>query len=172
MGEGDVTAGLEDPKAGYPTVFYQNPFYHSLFGFFGVDVPSKRLRFHIDHAAEVVTLTQPQSGRQFEAYVRESLTPEPGWPLSGRLLLAMSVTLPLASFEAKDVDNIAKSVLDALKGVVYEDDRQVVSLFVSKSQGELGSFFVGIRSLGVDETSWYFPSLYSDTPYPGQVRRQ
>jgi len=37
-----------------------------------------------------------------------------------------------------DIDNIAKSVLDALNGVAYKDDAQVVSLNVSKywTQGE------------------------------------
>lgn len=31
-----------------------------------------------------------------------------------------------------DADNIAKSVLDALNGIAYKDDSQVVSLFVEK----------------------------------------
>ena len=31
-----------------------------------------------------------------------------------------------------DADNLAKSVLDALNGVAYKDDSQVVSLFVEK----------------------------------------
>lgn len=31
-----------------------------------------------------------------------------------------------------DVDNLAKFVLDSLNGVVYEDDRQVSSLHVTK----------------------------------------
>lgn len=34
--------------------------------------------------------------------------------------------------KAPDVDNIAKLVLDALNGVAYIDDRQVVSLFCEK----------------------------------------
>jgi crossover junction endodeoxyribonuclease RusA len=31
-----------------------------------------------------------------------------------------------------DVDNVAKSVLDGLNGVAYEDDNQVVELLVRK----------------------------------------
>ncbi len=152
-------------------VFYQNPFYQSLFGFIGVNVPSKRIHFHVDRAAEVVTITQSQSGAQFEASVRESLTPEAGWPLKGRVLLAIGMVLPAESYRLKDVDNIAKSVLDALKGLVYDDDRQVASMFVSKAVGEEAQLFVGVRSLNEGEPAWCFPSLYSSTPYPGQTAR-
>ena len=34
-----------------------------------------------------------------------------------------------------DVDNVAKAVLDALNGVCYADDKQVVQLIVSKEYG-------------------------------------
>lgn len=34
-----------------------------------------------------------------------------------------------------DVDNIAKSILDALNGFAYEDDCQVVKLMISKKYG-------------------------------------
>ena len=32
----------------------------------------------------------------------------------------------------KDLDNIAKTVLDALNGIAYKDDKQVIELYVSK----------------------------------------
>lgn len=35
----------------------------------------------------------------------------------------------------KDVDNLAKSVLDALNGLAFIDDRQVVELYVKKEYG-------------------------------------
>jgi Holliday junction resolvase RusA-like endonuclease len=31
-----------------------------------------------------------------------------------------------------DLDNLAKSVLDALNGVIYQDDSQIVSLHMTK----------------------------------------
>lgn len=34
-----------------------------------------------------------------------------------------------------DLDNIAKSILDALNGLVYEDDSQVTMLMISKQYG-------------------------------------
>jgi len=43
-----------------------------------------------------------------------------------------------------DVDNIAKTVLDGMNGVVYEDDAQVTYLKVSKKYAEEGSVTVWI----------------------------
>lgn len=34
-----------------------------------------------------------------------------------------------------DLDNIAKSILDALNGIIYEDDAQVTMLMISKQYG-------------------------------------
>jgi Holliday junction resolvase RusA-like endonuclease len=158
-----------DPKPKW--VFYQNPFYHFLFGFFGVEVPSKRTRLEIDREKGRAVFWQSESGQRFEALVRERLSPDAKWPLQGPVLLAIRMGLPSDSFYAKDIDNIAKSILDALKGLVFEDDRQVVSLYVAKHVTDKSSFFVGVRQLEAGEPTWHFPSLYSEEPYPGQVRR-
>lgn len=44
----------------------------------------------------------------------------------------VSVTINVFVRRKMDVDNIAKSVLDGLNGVAYEDDDQVVELLVRK----------------------------------------
>ena len=36
-----------------------------------------------------------------------------------------------------DTDNIAKSILDALNGIAYKDDKQVVTLSVKKRYDEV-----------------------------------
>lgn len=36
----------------------------------------------------------------------------------------------------RDVDNLAKSIMDGMTGIVYKDDAQIVSLSVSKRYGE------------------------------------
>lgn len=43
-----------------------------------------------------------------------------------------------------DCDNIGKAVLDALNGVAYYDDKQVVRLCVGKRYGEIGRLSVQI----------------------------
>lgn len=46
-----------------------------------------------------------------------------------------------------DTDNIAKAVLDALNGIAYKDDSQVVELSVRKRYGEIGNVSVRIEDL-------------------------
>lgn len=46
-----------------------------------------------------------------------------------------------------DCDNIAKSVLDALNGVAFADDSQVVSLAVVKKRAPTASVFVSMAQV-------------------------
>ena len=46
-----------------------------------------------------------------------------------------------------DCDNIAKAVLDALNGVVWKDDKQVVGLLVFKTYGEEDKINIEIREV-------------------------
>lgn len=46
-----------------------------------------------------------------------------------------------------DADNIAKIVLDALNGVAYTDDTQVVNLSVQKRYGEVAEVKVEITEV-------------------------
>jgi Holliday junction resolvase RusA-like endonuclease len=50
-----------------------------------------------------------------------------------------------------DCDNIAKTILDALNGIAYKDDSQIVSLHVYKVYGEAGKVEVILRRMKVDE---------------------
>ncbi len=43
-----------------------------------------------------------------------------------------------------DIDNIAKTILDALNGVAYEDDKQVTYLSISKIYGNEDIVFVSV----------------------------
>jgi Holliday junction resolvase RusA-like endonuclease len=54
------------------------------------------------------------------------------WPKKKQLLAEEGKLLPT---NRPDVDNYAKAIKDALSGVVYEDDSQVVRLTVSKQYG-------------------------------------
>lgn len=49
-----------------------------------------------------------------------------------------------------DTDNLGKSVLDALNGVAYEDDKQVVSLRVRKYYGRIPKVIIKIKEIEVD----------------------
>lgn len=44
-----------------------------------------------------------------------------------------------------DIDNIAKVILDALNGVLYADDSQIIELNISKQYGETPSVVVNVK---------------------------
>ena len=46
-----------------------------------------------------------------------------------------------------DVDNLAKAIMDAINGVAYEDDRQVIELNVRKQYGEKDAIHIKIKEV-------------------------
>ena len=50
--------------------------------------------------------------------------------LTGELSVSMTFMLP--DRRKRDLDNLSKGVLDAMNGVVFEDDRQVIELHLRK----------------------------------------
>ena len=45
-----------------------------------------------------------------------------------------------------DTDNIAKTILDSLNGIAFEDDKQVVALLVKKIYGEEAKVVVSLKN--------------------------
>ena len=50
-------------------------------------------------------------------------------------------------FVRPDLDKLCRAVLDALTGIAYKDDQQVVSLFATKSYGERAGVFILLTEL-------------------------
>ena len=46
-----------------------------------------------------------------------------------------------------DLDNLAKAILDAIKGYVFHDDAQVARLLVERSEGERERIVVRVKAL-------------------------
>lgn len=69
------------------------------------------------------------------------------WPQLVEVTLSISITE--SRFKEVDVDNLAKTVLDALKGVAFEDDAQVSTLICMKEIHPLkvNGIFIGITKL-------------------------
>ena len=88
----------------------------------------------------------PKPTRDYEMAIREAFENAPGRPpepFSGPIAVCIMTYRQLPKSTPKsvssehdthkpDIDNVAKIVLDALNGVAWEDDAQVVSLTVSK----------------------------------------
>ena|SRR5258708_6692593 len=145
-----------------------NLFYDAVFGIDHLPIPSKRLWVKVDEASGTATVGMRQSAKVFEATIRyyfDVIKRVSKWPTPDPVFLAIEATLPPTEFGQKDVDNVSKSVLDALKGLIYEDDRQVVSLFVSKASGADHSLVVGVKRLVPGEKIWFVPPL-REAGYP------
>ena len=67
-----------------------------------------------------------------EAYITIYVPMPTGW--SRKKKMAHMNTRPI-DIRTPDLDNVAKSILDALNGLAYKDDKQVVSLSVSRVWG-------------------------------------
>lgn len=61
--------------------------------------------------------------------------------------VALSILWATKDKRRRDVDNILKPILDALNGVAYVDDSQVVELFVKKIQSTQDSLEIHIKEL-------------------------
>ena len=74
----------------------------------------------------------PKRTKKYEELVGSiaSLSMPPGWKIDGAYEVTMRVYLP--NKRRVDVDNVAKSVLDGMNGVVFADDSQVSALSVRR----------------------------------------
>lgn len=57
----------------------------------------------------------------------------------------------IAFAELRDLDNMAKAVLDGLNGVMYKDDRQIVELTVRRSYGSRAGFSITYGRAGLSK---------------------
>jgi Holliday junction resolvase RusA-like endonuclease len=156
---------MTDSKKTY--TFHQNPFYDDLFGVINAAVPSKRIGYKRNPNGTIGEAVVPQGAKEFEKYIRESFpkSQNPMWPRKGRLLIAMHISLIPSEYKSKDIDNIAKSILDALKGLAFDDDVQVDSVHLVKSSSKQPGFMIGIKELSADDPGWYFPPLCDERPF-------
>lgn len=109
----------------------------------GVPVPKGRPR-----ATKKGIIYTPSKTRKFEELIAEIASqhkPENGLlkgaiELDFRFYLRRPKSLPESTnpehVKNPDVDNLAKSVMDGLEGIIYERDAQVTSLVATKEYGE------------------------------------
>jgi len=60
-----------------------------------------------------------------------------------------------------------------MKGIVYEDDSQICSVFVNKYMTDkTPGFMIGIREMSEKDRGWYVPDLFSEKPWPEQINKE
>jgi Holliday junction resolvase len=124
-----------------------------------LEIPSKRVGYKKQDGVLVATV--PLGVPAFEDAVREifSGSAGEGWPLKGRLLVGIGISLPKSAYRSKDVDNMAKAILDAFCGIAYEDDKQIDALFVSKSESSKWQVWMAFKTLGDAPQSWFIEPM-------------
>jgi Holliday junction resolvase RusA-like endonuclease len=146
--------------------FYQNPEIDILFGNLDQMIPSKKVDFKPIKAIGLdsdgnqqildnfyVKKPSSQSVLNFEKLVRKQIIDN---ELNKNKILKpsvaeviISISLTKKNFFTIDVDNIAKTVLDSLKGYLFEDDSQVSKLICLKEIAPLNiqGFWIAVTEL-------------------------
>jgi len=111
----------------------------------GNPIPKARARTVRRKNGTVGTYT-PIETEMWENYVRAcAIQHRPQTLLDGPLEMDVTFYLARPKYRAKkftmpdrkpDLDNCAKSVLDALNGVIYKDDSRIVKMTLSKQYGD------------------------------------
>jgi hypothetical protein len=113
------------------------------------------------------------AARQFEKEFRARFGFDKGacWPTREPVVVAIEIVVPKEEFESGDVDNVSKTLLDGLKGIMYADDRQVTSLFIQKVRGRSHRVTLGIRRVRAQDDGWLVPALRKRPADDGAERR-
>jgi Holliday junction resolvase RusA-like endonuclease len=147
--------------------YNDNPFYDLVLAWSGWPIPSTRSGYKNLATGGIVPNPETSSIHIFRKTVREAFRKYPQFkkPINGRVLISLAIGLTQKEYQSRDIDNMVKSVLDALKTVVYYDDRQVDVLHVVKYESDFEIWNIGIRKLRKKDPIWHFPQLYWESPY-------
>ena len=131
-------------------IVYQNPKVDFLFGSFGgIQIPTKQDKFKpievtglSPEGIEVILNNcymknpESQSILDFNKFIQDlarKSIPEENKIMKPNLIeIILSISMTKNRFNEVDVDNLAKSILDSLNNIAYEDDSQISSLICSK----------------------------------------
>lgn len=93
------------------------------------------------------------------------------WPYITPLMIAIGICGPVKKYGRRDLDNMAKVILDAGNKIIYSDDRLVEILLVQKQiwEQELHGFMLGTRALQPNEPDKYTPRLIQFSHDPSEA---
>lgn len=131
-------------------IFHKNPNIDILFGYFGdLDVPTKQDTYQPIDVVEIdengiekmlrnfyVKRPNSNSVNAFKEYLqsiaKQKFNESNIIKMPNDVQVHLSISVREERYHDVDVDNLAKTVLDSLKTIVFDDDCQVSSLIVQK----------------------------------------
>ncbi len=147
--------------------FYQNPDFDELFIFYDEEVFTSKEIFKPVEGG-LYERKNKTSAITFIAKIKQILEDgkKDNWPYKQNLMICIGVSGTKSLYGDRDIDNMVKPILDALKGIVFNDDSQVHLLIASKHiwDKNLKGFMVGLRVLEEGRIDKYEPWLYTTNP--------
>lgn len=120
--------------------------------------------------------------KKFEEYfidlVKSNLGEEHPYKNPLQLEVIISIKMSEKRLKEVDIDNLIKSILDCMNGLVYEDDNQVRSVFASKYViidgfvPQVSGVQVGVRKLDVRESWLAGVEMYTIREYDKEVEKE
>jgi Holliday junction resolvase RusA-like endonuclease len=136
--------------------------FHVVFTVYGEPIPKGRPRFA--RRGNFVQTFTPEKTKSYESEVAMMAKAAMGSskPLNQALEVFIHLTFPIPPSYSKkrseaclsgqekhtkkpDADNCAKAIIDGMGGIVFDNDSQIVSLFVHKTYGEIAKSEIMVR---------------------------
>lgn len=149
--------------------FIANPYFDELLVFYGNKVFTYQDQYKPLKCTECekINLYEKRNKGNKTEYIEEIKKLMEGnknsdWPFKENLLLQFSVSDTQSRLDEIDLDNLAKTIFDIFKGVVYDNDSQIIS-FAGEKHSILNrkAFMVAIKRLESDENPVFQEYLYS-----------
>jgi Holliday junction resolvase RusA-like endonuclease len=139
----------ETDRADHPVKFFANPFYDKVFSMF------------LENPIRTNQSKSKIPKSSYKNLIRQMINEielENCFPSRSYMLLNLHFKLPPDQFDKIDVDNMAKPLIDQMKGVLVVDDSQIVMLWVEKTKSSTWGCSVGIKFMSTRQQ--ILPKLY------------
>lgn len=85
----------------------------------------------------------------------------PNFPYTEPLMVSIGISGHIKDYRKRDIDNMVKTILDAMKKIAFVDDRLIHILLVQKQMWDINpfGFMVGLRPISGEKPDKYSPLL-------------
>lgn len=144
--------------------FWANPFYDDIIMFLD-KLPSSQDKLKpLDKTHGIFQMYEKNNVTEFKRSLQERLKAKskPNWPYKKELFMAVNITGTKTDIYDKDLDNLLKTIFDTLKGVVFDDDKQIIKLSAEKQISDgIKGVMIAIKELSATNNILLCPEVYT-----------